>query len=132
MANIKIIDDNAPYAENLLIVLKEEGHTVSYQDHTEGAVEDLVQNTPELLILDVMFPEFPTAGFDLARRIRQTPEIKDLPILLLTAINQELPMDFSARDIDGDWLPVQDFVEKTADMKPLLKKVRKLLQAGVK
>lgn len=132
MANIKIIDDNAPYAENLLIVLKEEGNTVSYQDHTEGAVEDLVQDTPELLILDVMFPEFPTAGFDLARRIRQTPEIRDLPILLLTSINQELPMDFSARDIDGDWLPVQDFVEKTADMKLLLKKVRKLLQARAK
>ncbi len=132
MASIKIVDDNIAYAENLSILLKEEGHTVTYQDHTEGAVEDLVQNKPELLILDVMFPEFPTAGFDLARRIRQTPEIKDLPILLLTAINQELPVEFSPKDIDGDWMPVQDFVEKSADMKPLLKKVRKLLKALAK
>lgn len=132
MANIKIIDDNTVYAENLSIILRKEGHTVSHLDHVDGAVEELVQNTPDLLILDVMFPELPTAGFHFARKVRGTQEIKDLPIILLTGVNQELPVDFSPKDIDGDWIPVQDFVEKTANIKPLIKKVSKLLKSLAK
>lgn len=129
MANIKIIDDNTTYAENVSIILRKEGHTVSYLDHMEGAVDDLVQNKPDLLILDVMFPEFPTAGFDFARKVRQIQKIKDLPIILLTAVNQEFPVEFSYKSIDGDWMPVQEFVEKSADLKPLLKKIRKIIHA---
>lgn len=129
MANIKIIDDNTTYAENVSIILRKEGHTVSYLDHMEGAVDDLVQNKPDLLILDVMFPEFPTAGFDFARKVRQIQKIKDLPIILLTAVNQEFPVEFSYKSIDGDWMPVQEFVEKSADLKPLLKKIHKIIHA---
>ncbi len=128
MASIKIIDDDVEMAENLSIILKKAGHSVSILDHTEGALEELINNTPDLLILDIMFPENPAAGFDLARKVRQIEEIKKLPIILLTSINQEFPMDFSANDIDPDWIPVQDFVEKPIDIKQLLRKVRNLIR----
>lgn len=127
MARIKIIDDDVEMAENLSVVLKKEGHTVIVRDTTEGAIEDLAQDRPDLLILDVMFPENPAGGFDLARMIRQTPAIKDLPVILLTAVNQRFPMDFSSEDIDKDWMPVQDFIEKPANAKVLLEKMRRLL-----
>ena len=132
MASIKIIDDDVELAEDLALILKKEGYTVSTLDDTEGAVEDLVQNRPDLLILDVMFPENASAGFDLARKIRETEEIKDLPVILLTGINQKFPMDFSADDIDDHWMPVQDFVEKPIDIGKLLRKVRHFLQASAK
>ena len=132
MASIKIIDDDVEFAEDLALILKKEGGTVSTLYDTEGAVEDLVQNRPDLLILDVMFPENASAGFDLARKIRQTEELKDLPVILLTGINQKFPMDFSADDIDDHWMPVQDFVEKPIDIGKLLKKVRHFLQASAK
>jgi len=132
MASIKIIDDDVEFAEDLALILKKEGYTVSTLYDTEGAVEDLVQNRPDLLILDVMFPENASAGFDLARKIRQTEELKDLPVILLTGINQKFPMDFSADDIDDHWMPVQDFVEKPIDIGKLLKKVRHFLQASAK
>lgn len=132
MARIKIIDDDVELSEMLSLCLKKEGHTVSSRDDIDGAVEDLVQDKPDLLILDVMFPENPAAGFDLARKIRQTREIHDLPIILLTGINQEFPMGFSADDIHQDWMPVHDFVEKPVDTKQLLKKLRKLLQKSGK
>jgi len=74
-----------------------------------------------------MFPENSSGGFDLAREIRQTNEIKDLPVILLTSINQEFPMHFSTEDIDADWMPVQDFVEKPIAIPDLLKKVKRLL-----
>ena len=129
MAYIRIIDDDEEFADNLSLILKKEGHTVDILNETEGAVESLTQKTPDLLILDVMFPENPSAGFDLARKIRETEEIKNLRVILLTGVNQEFPMDFSSDDIDPDWIPVQAFVEKSADMSELLAKINKFLDS---
>lgn len=129
MANIRIIDDDEELAENIALVLKNEGHSVDILTDTENAVEKLIQNTPDLLILDVMFPENPAGGFDLARKLRETQETKDLPVILLTAVNQEFPMDFSAKDIDNNWMPVQDFIEKPVDIPQLITKISNLLQS---
>jgi len=127
MAKIKIIDDDLDLAEDLSLLLKNAGHEISTQDDTEGAVAVLIEEKPDLLILDVMFPENPAGGFDLAREIRSTPALRDLPVILLTAINQEFPMDFSSRDIDPEWMPVQDFLEKPVAPDVLLEKVDSLL-----
>jgi CheY-like chemotaxis protein len=127
MAKIKIIDDDLDLAEDLSLLLKNAGHETSTRDDTEGAVAVLIEEKPDLLILDVMFPENPAGGFDLAREIRNTPALKDLPVILLTAINQEFPMDFSSRDIDPEWMPVHEFLEKPVASEVLLEKVDKLL-----
>jgi DNA-binding response OmpR family regulator len=130
VARIKIIDDDVEFAENVAAVLKQAGHEVSMLDTTDRAIEVLVAAPPDLLILDLMFPGNPVAGFDLARQVRRRREIKGLPILMLTGVNQEFPMDFSAKDIDPDWMPVQDFIEKPPEPKRLLKAVQNLLAAG--
>lgn len=128
MAKIKIIDDDVELAEDLAVILRDAGHQVSVRDDTDGAVTELLEARPDLLILDVMFPENPAGGFDLAREIRGTPAIKDLPVILLTAINQEFPMDFSSKDIDANWMPVQDFLEKPVAADTLLEKVDRFLR----
>jgi len=128
MAKIKIIDDDVELAEDLAVILRNAGHQVSVRDDIEGAITELLSARPDLLILDVMFPENPVGGFDLAREIRNTPAIRDLPIILLTAINQEFPMDFSSHDIDPEWMPVQDFLEKPASADTLLEKVGRFLR----
>ena len=130
MAHIRIIDDDVEVAETLSVVLKREGHDVRIKDTTEGALKTLVAEKPDLLILDVMFPENPAGGFDLAREIRRNSEIADLPVILLTSINQEFPMDFSNKDIDPEWMPVQEFVEKPFDIPDIIAKVEKLLSAS--
>ena len=128
MARIVIIDDDVELAENTALLLRQPGHEVSTLSTTEDAAPRLIEIRPDLLILDVMFPDNPVAGFDLARKIRCTKAIKDLPIILLTGVNQEYPMDFSAKDIDSDWMPVQDFMEKPANIDALLAKVDELLK----
>jgi DNA-binding response OmpR family regulator len=130
MARITIIDDDLDLAEDVSLMLKNAGHTVSLRTDIEGALEDLTRDRPDLLILDVIFPENPAGGFDLARQIRATSAIKDLPVILLTSINQEFPMDFSERDIDADWMPVQDFLEKPVEPGALLATVDKLIRKG--
>ena len=127
MANIMIIDDDVEHADNLKVVLEGAGHKITALDDTTGAVEKLLAAKPDLVVLDVMFPENPAGGFDLARQIRRTKEMAQLPVILLTAVNQEFPMDFSSEDIDPDWMPVQEFLEKPVDFSDLLRKVDGLL-----
>jgi len=123
-----ILDDDIEWTDNLSVFLKDDGHWVMTSDTVDGAIEKLTVFKPDLLILDVMFPENPVAGFDLAREIRQTRAISKLPVILLTGVNQHFPTDFSSDDIDSKWMPVQDFVDKRVDFKRLLKKINKLLR----
>ncbi|MHC4559107.1 MAG: response regulator transcription factor [Planctomycetota bacterium] len=132
MPYIMIIDDDVEIAEDLSVFLEDAGHTVKILNDTEGAIESLVEDKPDLLILDVMFPERPAGGFDLARKIRETEAIKDLPVVLLTGINQEFPMDFCADDIDPKWIPVQSFLTKPVDVEELLKKTDELLKKNLR
>jgi DNA-binding response OmpR family regulator len=73
-----------------------------------------------------MFPENPSAGFELARALRGTSP--GVPILMLTAVNQQFPLGFSNKDIDSTWLPIAEFLEKPVDFAVLKAKVRQLLQ----
>ncbi|MCG7851112.1 MAG: hypothetical protein MIO92_01170, partial [Methanosarcinaceae archaeon] len=52
---------------------------------------------------------------------------KMIPILMLTAINTKFPLGFGPKDIDDDWLPVTEFLEKPVDFDVLVDKVSKLL-----
>ena len=128
MARIMIIDDDIQLADNTALLIRQKGHEVTALYTTGDAVRRITEDQPDLVILDVMFPDNPVAGFDLARQIRRTKAIKDLPIILLTGINQDFPMDFSSQDIDPDWMPVQDFMEKPVKMPALLDKVNRLLK----
>lgn len=127
MARILIVDDDVEFAMNTAAVLNADGHETTLVHTTENGVAIVTQNKPDLLILDVMFPTNPVAGFDLAREIRRHKETNDLPILLLTGVNQEFPMGFSIDDIDADWMPIQGFIEKPFKDKDLQQSVAKLL-----
>ncbi|MEI7899212.1 MAG: response regulator [bacterium] len=132
MAKIIIVDDDIEFTGYLSKTLQQAGYEVLAIHQTDGLMEVIVREMPDLLILDVMFPDNPVAGFDAARAVRLRSEIKDIPIIMLTAINEEHPMNFAARDIDSAWLPIQDFEEKPITRVKLLNKISKLLNAQAK
>ena len=128
MARITIIDDDVDQANDVADILTGAGHAVNMLHRVESAVETLARDKPDLLILDVMFPENPSAGLELAIQIRQDPHTGDLPVILLTGVNQEFPLGLSGKDIDSEWMPVQEFVEKPIDAQKLLAKISDLVQ----
>ena len=128
MARIMIIDDDAELADQTAANIREKGHVVTTLYTTEEAIRRITEEQPEVVILDVMFPDNPVSGFDLARRIRLNKAFKNLPIILLTNVNQHFPMEFSSKDIDPNWMPVQDFMEKPVKLDALLEKVGQLLK----
>ena len=128
MAYLLIVDDDEDFAEASAIVLRSDGHEVKIKLDIKSGEKSLHERYPDLLVLDVMFPESSSAGFDLARKIRLYGEkFSDIPILMLTAVNTEFPLGFGSQDIGNEWLPVQDFLEKPVDFDQLKKKVLEML-----
>lgn len=131
MSVVAIVDDDEDFVSAVATVLRSAGHEVDVALETRGVVERLERRRPDIIVLDVMFPEDNNAGFDLARRLRDPGSgLKEIPILMLTAINQESPIRFSSGDIDETWLPVTDFLEKPVDLDVLREKVEAMLQTA--
>lgn len=128
MATIMIIDDDVDFADNMATLIAKHGYEVMMRHRTDDAIQALTESKPDLLVLDVMFPDNPVAGFDLARAIRRTRALKHLPVILLTGVNQEFPMGFSTEDIDSDWMPVESFIEKPVDIARLIEEIDALLR----
>jgi DNA-binding response OmpR family regulator len=128
MAYILIVDDDEDFASTAATVLRTEGHEVEIELSPDEAAENMENRVPDLVVLDVMFPEDESGGFELARFMRrQSEKLTNVPILMLTAINTKFPLGFSTKDIDDDWLPVADFLEKPVDFELLRHKVSMLL-----
>jgi len=125
MAFVLVVDDDKEFAEAVKMALQEDGHEVAIEIDTATAQNRLGQQRPDLMVLDVMFPESVTAGFQLARNIQR--DHPDIPILMLTAVNQQFPLGFSKRDADPNWLPIAEFMEKPVDLMVLRQKVTSLL-----
>jgi len=125
MAYLLIVDDDKEFASSVATVCQAVGHEVSMLHTTQDALIRVAERRPDGILLDVMFPEDASGGFQLARELRR--RFGDIPILLLTAVNQQFPLGFSTKDLDPDWLPVTDFVEKPVEFPVLLEKVNRLL-----
>ncbi|MCP4609107.1 MAG: response regulator [Planctomycetes bacterium] len=131
MPYLLIVDDDEDFASTTATVLREEGYEVQVELDIDSAVKSMESKPPDLAILDVMFPEDASAGFELARLMRHEKEqLKNIPILMLTAINTKFPLGFGSKDIDEDWMPVTEFLEKPVDFDVLREKVAKLLNAN--
>ncbi len=129
MSYLMIVDDDEDFALATATALQSAGHEVKIKLEPETALETMQRRPPDLVILDVMFPEDPSAGFALSRKIRNFSGVfETIPILLLTAVNSRFPLGFSARDIDQDWLPIDDFLEKPVDLDVLVNRVTEMLE----
>ena len=126
-----IVDDDEDFASTTATVLRKEGYDVQVELDIDSAVKSMESKPPDLAILDVMFPEDASAGFELARTMRhESGKLKNIPILMLTAINTKFPLGFGSKDIDEDWMPITEFMEKPVDFDVLREKVAKLLGAN--
>ncbi len=125
-AKILIVDDDPDLTKVLQTILESEQYTVlTAANRTEG-MEKIRINKPDLIILDVMMSTCQD-GFEMSRELKENPECKDMPILMLTAVKDKFGIDFKSSAGDPAWLPVDEFLDKPAEPHVLLTKVKKLL-----
>lgn len=124
---IYIIDDDRDMVDILSTILTSRGYEVAYSYSAKEATEKVYEVKPDLIVLDVMFPENSSEGFDLARAWSRDSALGNIPIIILSAINEKYRLGFSNKDIDEDWLPVSEFLEKPVEPDKFLGMVERLL-----
>jgi len=124
--SVLIIDDDPDQRLVVRLPLEAAGYEVKEATNPAEGRDMVLETRPDLIILDVMM-DSATAGFQLALELHsraddsEFKEIRDTPIIMLTAIHSTTPLRFAP---DDDYLPVQTFLEKPVDPELLLAKVR--------
>jgi len=125
---ILIIEDDVDLVAAMKKLLESKGYNAIVAYDPEEGNDKLKKERPDLIILDVMFgSEGKSKGFDFAHKIRNDKQIADIPILMLTAINTEKPYFNFSPDTDGEFLPVDAFLDKPVKSDELFLKVEDLL-----
>jgi len=122
---IMIIDDDIDLVEAMRITLENDNYEVVDAQDGQKGLEILKREKPDLLILDVMMDTL-DEGFHLAYQIRKDEQIKDIPILMITAVGAQTGFKFDKHD-DEEFLPVNEFIEKPVNPQILLDTVRRNL-----
>ncbi len=122
---IMIIDDDIDLVEAMRITLESDGYQVIDAQEGQKGLEILKKEKPDLLILDVMMGTL-DEGFHLAYQIRNDEAIKDIPILMITAVGAQTGFEFDMQR-DEDFLPVNEFIEKPVNPQVLLDSVKRNL-----
>ena len=129
MAYLMIVDEDEDYASAVATTLRDAGHDVRTEPEPDSAVRSMEAKPPDLVITGVMFPNDISGGFNLARAIHhQHKRLGDVPVLILSAVNQRFALGFGPDDINRKWLPVADFLDKPVDFDVLRDRVSTLLQ----
>ncbi|NOY08368.1 MAG: response regulator [Spirochaetes bacterium] len=117
---ILIIDDDLDILETAGALLEYEGFEIHSADTVEKGIEMIEEVLPVVIILDVMFPEKKTLGFEAAVAIKK--KYPEIPIFIITAINREYAFDFTQNDIK-----VEEFIDKPVDYGRLAKLIKKYM-----
>ena len=131
-ATILIIEDDTDMIEAMKITLEAENYRILSATDPEEGINAAKNEKPDLVILDVMFgEEEKIKGFDYAVKMKQDKALAPIPILMLTAVNVQHPTYRFSPDSDGEYLPVDEFIDKPAQPEELVKKVKKLMQMKI-
>jgi two-component system cell cycle response regulator len=117
---VLVVDDDPDKRELLKVTLALEGYEVHTAINGREALSAIASFQPDLVVSDVMMPE--VNGFELARRIREDPQTRYIPIILQSAAHIE------AKDLRlGEEVGALGFITDTSDLNMLLARCRTLL-----
>src|SRR5262245_22516921 len=81
---VLIVEDQVLQAEQLTRLLNTDGLVIDVVEAGEAALEAVAKRPPDLVLLDVVLPGL--TGFEICRRIKQTPATRLMPVILLTGL----------------------------------------------
>ncbi|MRG87334.1 response regulator transcription factor [Salinibacillus xinjiangensis] len=114
MTNILIVEDEKKLARVLQLELEYEGYQAACLYNGKDAVESIVNDSWDLVLLDIQLPEL--SGFEVLRRVRK--EGANVPVLLLTA-RDEVHDKVSGLDLGAN-----DYITKPFQIEELLARIR--------
>ncbi len=113
---VMIVEDEEALGVMLKYNLEKEGFTVKVVTNGNKAIAEVEENHPSVILLDWMLPEI--SGLEIAKLIRSKPDIKEIPIIMLTAKGEE------DDKIKGLSAGADDYVTKPFSIPELLARVK--------
>ena len=113
---VMVIEDEEALCLVLKYNLEKEGYDVAIVTTGNKALSEIERQNPSVILLDWMLPEI--SGLEICRIIRSKPDIKDIPIIMLTAKGQE------EDKIKGLSSGADDYVTKPFSIPELLARVK--------
>jgi two-component system, OmpR family, alkaline phosphatase synthesis response regulator PhoP len=123
---ILIVDDDVSFAESNRDLLEAFGYEVYTAQDGAAGLELARQIRPDLMILDVMMAT-ETEGFEVARKIPEAVELKNMGVLLVTGVTEALHLP-QGLEPDDTWLPVDRVLEKPIAPDRLVREVERILK----
>ena len=119
---ILIVDDEPNIATSLEFLMRESDYDVRVAPNGEEALRLAESFRPDVVLLDVMMPQ--RSGFEVCRKIRENPALRDMKIVMLTAKGRDVEKE------KGLNLGANAYVTKPFSTKELMNTVRGLLPSG--
>jgi len=117
---VLVVDDNQQNLELLQAYLEDvDCQAVPARDGLE-ALEIIAEDPPDLILLDVMMPKM--SGFEVCKRIKNDPKTTDIPVIMVTALNEFGDIE---RAIDSG---TDDFLSKPVNKLELLTRIKTMLK----
>ncbi len=117
---VLVVDDNQQNLELLQAYLEDmDCQAVPARDGLE-ALEIVAKEPPDLILLDVMMPKM--SGFEVCKRIKNDPKTSDIPVIMVTALNEFGDIE---RAIDSG---TDDFLSKPVNKLELLTRIKTMLK----
>ncbi len=117
---ILAVDDTPASLRLLTDILHGEGYTVRSAINGELALRAAVAQAPQLILLDISMPD--VDGFEVCRRIKQEPQLRDVPIIFVSALSD------TQDKLKGFEFGGVDYVTKPFQREELLARVRTHLE----
>ncbi len=121
---VLLVDDDADFVQQNRLLLEESGYEVLAAYNARQCLEVMEQRRPDLIVLDMMM-ESRTEGFNLSRELRNSEHTKNIPLLMITSVNDTIPFRVEP---DSTWLPVDVLIEKPVDPALFIELVNRILR----
>lgn len=119
-AQVLVVEDDPTNREMLVRILEKEGYKADQAENGSRALERIAVHRPGVILLDLMMPVMD--GFEFLRILRENPEVRDIPVIIVTA------RDLSEADRERLHGSVQDIIQKGAmDRDHLVNEVASML-----
>ncbi len=123
---VLLVDDDVDFVRSTGDLLEAHGYRVLSAHDGASGLELARRERPDLMVLDVMMAT-KTEGFEIARRIPTCPELRSMPVLLVTGVRSEMKLGFRLEP-NETWLPVSRIMEKPIDPAAFVASVGELLR----
>jgi len=123
MSKILIIDDDPDFVDATRIILEHKGYQVFSARNGDLGLQAVQVHNPDLIILDVIMSSV-LDGLNVSRQLRDDPEHKDIPILMVTSIANT---DYAALFPTDEYVHIRGFITKPISADTLTQQVQALL-----